>query len=195
MAKIDGIDITSLLWQEGSAPATPASTKWRLYFKTTGLFHKDDAGAEVGPLAAASALGAWTDYTPTITASGGSFNIGSSTLIGRYKLLDSKTGIFQINLIVTTGGAWNAGSGTWEFSLPSGWNAKNTANRTQIVPVHVLDSATTNFVCVGKIIANGTKITEVNVADGSNPRVLTNNAPITWATGDQININGMIELE
>lgn len=54
MAKIQDIDVTSLLFQEGSAPATPASTKWRLYTKTTGLFYKDDAGVETGPLAAAS---------------------------------------------------------------------------------------------------------------------------------------------
>lgn len=52
MAKITDIDITSLLWQEGSAPSTPASTKWRLYFKTNGLFMKDDAGVETGPFAA-----------------------------------------------------------------------------------------------------------------------------------------------
>lgn len=55
MAAIDEIDITSLLFQEGSAPSTPASTKWRAYFKTTGLFVMDDAGAEYGPLAAAGA--------------------------------------------------------------------------------------------------------------------------------------------
>lgn len=54
MAKINEIDITSLLFQEGSAPSTPASTKWRAYFKTDGLYYKDDAGAETGPLAAAA---------------------------------------------------------------------------------------------------------------------------------------------
>lgn len=47
MATIDAIDITSLLFQEGSAPGTPASTKWRLYFKTDGAYTKDDAGTEV----------------------------------------------------------------------------------------------------------------------------------------------------
>lgn len=54
MAKITDIDITSLLFQEGAAPSTPASTKWRAYFKTDGLYYKDDAGTETGPLAAAS---------------------------------------------------------------------------------------------------------------------------------------------
>jgi len=57
VAKITDIDITSLLFPEGSAPSTPASTKWRLYFKTTGLFYKDDAGVEVGPLTPGVAAG------------------------------------------------------------------------------------------------------------------------------------------
>lgn len=38
---------------EGSAPSTPASTKWRLYFKTDGVYVIDDAGTETGPLAEA----------------------------------------------------------------------------------------------------------------------------------------------
>lgn len=53
MAKITDIDITSLLFQEGSVPSTPASTKWRAYFKTTGMFVVDDVGTETGPLGAA----------------------------------------------------------------------------------------------------------------------------------------------
>lgn len=54
MAKINAIDITKLIFQEGAAASTPASTKWAVYAKTTGLFYKDDAGVETGPLGAAS---------------------------------------------------------------------------------------------------------------------------------------------
>jgi microcystin-dependent protein len=39
-------------WPEISPPASPAANKWRLYFKTTGLFYKDDGGTETGPLGA-----------------------------------------------------------------------------------------------------------------------------------------------
>lgn len=38
-----------------AAPSTPAATKWRQYFKTDGMYYVDDAGLEVGPLAAAVA--------------------------------------------------------------------------------------------------------------------------------------------
>lgn len=80
MAKINEIDITSLLWQEGAAPSTPASTKWRLYFKTDGLYFKDDAGTETGPLVAAGAttfVGArvYNNANVSITTSGVSQNV------------------------------------------------------------------------------------------------------------------------
>lgn len=73
MAKINAIDITSLTFQEGSAPSTPASTKWKLYTKTDGLYYIDDAGVETGPLAAASATfvgaKAYNSSTQSLTAS------------------------------------------------------------------------------------------------------------------------------
>lgn len=37
-------------YTEGSTPSTPASTHWRLYFKSDGLYFVDDAGTEYGPL-------------------------------------------------------------------------------------------------------------------------------------------------
>lgn len=36
-------------------PVTPAATKWKLYFKSGGLYQIDDAGAVVGPFGAAGA--------------------------------------------------------------------------------------------------------------------------------------------
>lgn len=52
MAKLSAITATNVTWQEAAAPSTPASTKWILYFKTDGLYYKDDAGVETGPLSA-----------------------------------------------------------------------------------------------------------------------------------------------
>lgn len=54
MAKLSGITATSITYQEAAAPSTPAATKWVSYFKTDGQYYKDDAGVEVGPLAAAT---------------------------------------------------------------------------------------------------------------------------------------------
>lgn len=77
MAKISDVDITSLLFQEGSAPSTPASTKWRLYAKTDGVYYKDDAGVETGPLAASS--GSTYYAPPTITNYASAFTSSSTT--------------------------------------------------------------------------------------------------------------------
>ena len=41
-----------------SDPTTPASTKWKLYFKSGGLYHVDDLGAIVGPLGTGGGSGA-----------------------------------------------------------------------------------------------------------------------------------------
>jgi hypothetical protein len=51
-ANIDAVQFV----EQASAPTTPASTKWRLYFKSTGLFVVDDLGTELGPLIDASAV-------------------------------------------------------------------------------------------------------------------------------------------
>lgn len=58
MAKITDIEITSLLFDEqGSAPATPSSTNWRLFFKSDGLYIIDDTGAVTGPFVTAGSSG------------------------------------------------------------------------------------------------------------------------------------------
>lgn len=36
--------------EESSAPSTPATNKWVVYFKAGGLYIKDDTGAETGPI-------------------------------------------------------------------------------------------------------------------------------------------------
>lgn len=43
--------------EQVSAPATPAAGLWEAYFKSGGLYVKDDAGVEVGPLGTGSGGG------------------------------------------------------------------------------------------------------------------------------------------
>jgi len=194
MTKASDNAFPSILITEGTEPSAPAAGKQRLYVDSTThklmLTNSSGTESEVG----SGALGAWTAYTPALTASTTNPTLGSSTLIGRYKLLDSKTLVVHIHLQVTTGGAWNAGSGNWQFSLPSG-NAKNTTGSIQIVSCHVLDNGTAHYAGIAKISANATKFDENIIADASGSRILSHNVPITWATGDQVNIQGTIELE
>lgn len=39
-----------IMQEEASAPSTPSSGKWKAYFKSDGLYIKDDTGNEIGPL-------------------------------------------------------------------------------------------------------------------------------------------------
>lgn len=87
--------------EEASAPSTPTSGKWVAYFKAEGLFIKDDAGNEIGPLDASNVLlttgGSSTAYTITTTpaaalTTGETFRIKFHTTAGATPTLnrDSK---------------------------------------------------------------------------------------------------------
>lgn len=47
MAKINEVQ-----WEEGTTPSNPDTGFWKLYPKSDGFYYLDDAGTEVGPLAA-----------------------------------------------------------------------------------------------------------------------------------------------
>ncbi len=129
-------------------------------------------------------LGAWTAYTPTWT--GGSPSIGDGTLTGRYKALDSKTYAIQISLV--WGSTSNPGGSGWFFSLPAGLTSRTGVK--QILAGHILDSGTDHKVACGTIASAATTIAiipegGVTVGPGS---------PMTWATGDELNLTGIIEV-
>jgi hypothetical protein len=136
--------------------------------------------------------GAWTTYTPTWGASTTPPTLGSSTVSGRYKALDTKTYIVQVNASVTTGGAWNAGSGQYTFTLPAGLTA---ATRIQVGSAHVSDAGTAHFAGTCFVSSGGTTIGTTVVADSTGARTLSNTNPVTWATGDSINLSIMLEVQ
>lgn len=43
-----------IMTEEGSTPGTPATNKWKVYFKSNGFFILDDAGVETGPFGISS---------------------------------------------------------------------------------------------------------------------------------------------
>lgn len=80
-------------WDEqGGAPSTPATDKWKAYFKADGLYVMDDAGVETGPLGITGVTdhGALTgladdDHTQYLLISGsramtGDLNMGSNAI-------------------------------------------------------------------------------------------------------------------
>lgn len=174
---------------EGAAPATPGTGEVRVYAKTDGLLYsKDDAGTETlvsGGAGGGASLGAWTAYTPT-WGSGSPPTLGNGTLTGRYKALDSKTYLVRIHLVwgSTTS---DASGGAWSFALPAAAHATGR----QMIPAHILDSGTDNKLAAAWITAGGSSITQV-VPEGGN--AISAGIPMTWANGDELNIEGYYEV-
>lgn len=167
-----------------------------LVFGTDATFYRPSAGVlqTDGRFVAATLGTVWTNYTPVLTASSSNPVLGSSTLTGRYKLIDANTLAFSISLLITTGGAWDPGSGEWRFSLPSGMTG---ANREQIVAGTVLDSGTRRWSAGGHLAAGLDYVfvpfgvvSETVGGVGS----VQHNVPATWATGDRIVIGGIVEI-
>ena len=136
-------------------------------------------------------LGAWTAYTPTVTATTTNPTLGSTTVTGRYKSLDSKTYLLYIEMAITTGGAWNAGSGNWEWSLPAGLTT--VASRRQTLAAHV-STATRRYPGSAVIGGGATKIAAIGISDASGNHTVGAALPGTWATGEYIIIEGIIEV-
>ena len=125
-------------------------------------------------------------YTPTLTADTTNPTLGSSTLTGNYSLLAPGVMWISIVLTVTTGGSWNAGSGIWSFTLPSGWEATK-----DFVPVPmVIDDAN-----VGPRPGQAySKISAAKLDLAYANGWVTHNAPQTWATNDRIGVQGVLQV-
>ena len=123
--------------EEASAPSTPGSGKWVTYFKSDGLFIKDDAGNEYGPLGRETRYKitpsvATNDLTVTITHADGATPTTARSLWFLIKnTWRSVTSALSITL--TDGTNWfNAGSAelaTWaiDYFAMVAWVAADSA--------------------------------------------------------------------
>lgn len=127
--------------------------------------------------------GAWTAFTPSWTGSGSNPSIGNGVLTGKYVQL-GKTLHFRVYL--QYGSTSTAGSGTWRFGLP---NSLSGATTQQICSAFVFDAGARYYVARGLV---GAVSYVTLVTDDAN--AVTNNQPITWASGDEVNIQGTIEV-
>lgn len=115
-----------------------------------------------------------------ITASSGGFNKGSSALVGTYSESGGKV-TYHGRLLVTTGGAWNAGTGIWYFNLPV---VAATTLSTIVGSAHILDSGTKHYSCVCEVDTTNQRLVIIN--EGNTASGIGATDPVTWATSDLI---------
>jgi hypothetical protein len=134
----------------------------------------------------------WQTYTPTWTSDGTAPAIGNGTLTGMYRMLDENQ--MEIYIRFARGSTSTNGTGTYRFSLPSGYKTSNTApynSFATLTSAWVIDSGTLHYSCTGYADPNTTYML-VMVADRG-PWTGTN--PFTLATGDTGQINGTIFVQ
>lgn len=68
-----------------AVPATPSTGRWRVYFKSDGIYIVDDAGAETGPLGSGGGTTGVTEFSSAAAAAktlaSGAFTIDDTSLI------------------------------------------------------------------------------------------------------------------
>lgn len=74
-AELDLGQYALLVEELGSDPSTPASSHWKIYMKSGGLYYKDDAGNVIGPLI--KEKHAWLREEQTSGTTGGTFTSGA----------------------------------------------------------------------------------------------------------------------
>lgn len=130
-------------------------------------------------------LGAWTSFTPTWTTDGSAPTLGNGTVTGQYKRLDATAYLVIINFVFGSTSA--VGTGNFRFALPF----TAGASFEQTFAGRLLDNGTAHFVAAG-LISAGNAFANVAVADATGVRLAGAGVPITWATGDQINLHGIL---
>lgn len=164
----------------------------RLAIGTAGQILKVNAGAtalEYG--AAAPSFAAWTSYTPTWTSeTSGTPSVGNGTLEAAY-LTSGKLHFFRIRL--AWGSTTTGGSGRWNFSL--GGSVSTLGLAQQIVVAYFIDnSAGEPFAGAGWIAASATPVVRPAPNALGSINGISTTIPFTWATSDQLHLQGVIEV-
>lgn len=141
-------------------------------------------------------FGAWQDYTPSITAGGGSPTVGNGTITGKYIQI-GKTVFFYVEL--EWGSTTSFGSGTVSISLPvEAASFIGTAGIAHIGSAHLEDSGTVNYSDWKPSVNGQSSLTTFAIyspsASGSNSSVNAS-SPFTWTTNDSLQVTGFYPVD
>jgi hypothetical protein len=180
----------SILIDESAEPSAPAAGHQRLYIDSTSfrLNATNSSGTQRELEYAAVAT-----FSPTWTGSGGNPTVGNATLTGHWQKIADKLVWFCITL--TYGSTSTTGTGTWNFgNFP--FTVKSTSPGEQTVTCNVRDAGTTRFAGNANMTAGTTTTNICTIAENAGAsRALSATSPITWATGDQVFIEGVVATD
>lgn len=124
---------------------------------------------------------AWTAYTPSFTAATSGPTLGATSVSGYYRLIGKTC---DIDIDITIGSGWAAGSGSYRFGLPPGCSPLLTVASRPFGLVHVRDASPT---ATTQHTAYNFSASQFAIISPSGS-ILGPGSPITWATGDIISI-------
>lgn len=138
-----------------------------------------------------TSLGAWTSYTPTLTASTTNPTLGTgSTASGSYMQI-GKVCIFRVRIVFGTSGV-AAGSGTYLISLPV---AGVTLQFPRPLVNVLIRDVSTGDMWFGLGLYNSTTDVSLRVQTNSSGTAwVTDSAPYAWAASDEILAFGTYEI-
>jgi hypothetical protein len=132
---------------------------------------------------------AFTVYSTTWTATGTAVAVGDLTSSSRYKLF-GKWAIIQIRM--TFGATTTYGTGTYAWTIPAGLTmSAATGNLLPRGEALVIDSSTsTQYIGVATYVSG----TTLGIRTHAATALVGQLVPVTFASGDSIGINALVEL-
>lgn len=127
-------------------------------------------------------LPSWGAYQPALTATSSNPNMGTSpTRHGRWKRIDDTIDA-TIRMAFGTGGSVAAGSGTYQFSLPT--PCRDEAFQIVIGHGYILDNSANTRVLVNAVVPSSSNTLFELVLQQVIDHVVDNNSPWIWAASD-----------
>lgn len=124
----------------------------------------------------------WAAYTTTWTSSGGGAAVGNGSLTAFAAIVNKWV---RFRILLTYGTTSNAGTGTWQFTLPG----SSVTGRGSLGTAACFDTSAA-LLYPRNVFQNGTGT--LVVADMT-PTRIGGTSPFTWASGDELNIIGEYE--
>ncbi|HET7689343.1 MAG TPA: hypothetical protein VFK41_03125 [Nocardioidaceae bacterium] len=177
-------EFPSVLFDEqASDVTTPGTGLWRAYFKSDGLYTRDDAGTVTGPLGAGAAP-SYSTYVPELTAATTNPTLGTASIAeGRY--VQDGDHVFGDLIIKFGTSGVAAGSGNYRVSLPVAARESAAGNYLGYArgSGFIYDDSASAYrgVIVTRI---SDTLADILVIDGSTK--INNASPWTWAANDAL---------